>query len=97
MSNEKWTEGDWRVVKKDQPVGWAEYEIAWSDIGELVCDVVYEEADAHLMAASKKLYGALKDAMRSARKDFPPGEEGERMFREAYAEQMEALAAARGE
>lgn len=36
------------------------YDIAWSDDGELVAEHVYERADAQLMAASKELLAALK-------------------------------------
>lgn len=54
------TQGDWRVVKLNQPVGYAEYQIAWSEIGELVADVVYTEADAKVMAAAPDLLEALQ-------------------------------------
>ena len=68
--NAAFTQGDWYVIEKKQPVGYAHYEIAWSEHGELVCDIVYEKADAHLMAASKKMYEALR-AMMSERFNGP--------------------------
>lgn len=57
------TPGFWRVIEKRQRVGFAMYEIAWSDDNELVCDIVYEKADAHLMSAAKEMFEALKLAV----------------------------------
>lgn len=59
MSELKATPGPWRVIEKAKPVGWAHFEVAWSDYDELVCDIVYEEADAHLIAAAPEMYEAL--------------------------------------
>lgn len=56
----KHTPAPWRVIKKEYPVGYSEYEIAWSEDGELVCDVVYTEADARLIAAAPDLLEALQ-------------------------------------
>lgn len=56
----KHTQGDWRVIKKAQRIGYADYEIAYSDDGELICDIVYSEADARLIAAAPNLLDALK-------------------------------------
>ena len=55
-----------------------------------------QEANARLIAAAPELLEALEDAMRSARHDFAPGPEGEAKFREAYAEQVAAIAKAKG-
>lgn len=63
MSAFKGTPGPWRAVKKGRPIGWADWEIAWSDDGELVCDVVYTADDARLIAAAPDLLEALKDAL----------------------------------
>ena len=59
----KHTPGPWRAVKRAQPIGWAEWEVAWSDDGELVCDVVYHEADARLIAAAPELLEALVECL----------------------------------
>lgn len=44
--------------------------------------------------AAPDLLAALKDAMRSSRKDFKAGPDGDRQHREAYAEQFAALSKA---
>lgn len=49
-----------------------------------------------LITAAPDLLAALKDALRSSRKDFKTGPDGDRQHREAYAEQFAALAKARG-
>lgn len=53
-------------------------------------------ANARLIAAAPDLLAALKDAMRSSRKDFKSGPDGDRQYREAYAEQFAAIAKATG-
>lgn len=55
---------------------------------------VEQRANARLIAAAPDLLSALKDAMRSARKDFKHGPDGDRQHREAYAEQFAAIAKA---
>lgn len=57
------TPGPWKVHKKPVRIGFAEYEIHYSDDGECVADVVYEEGDAHLIAAAPDMYKALKDML----------------------------------
>lgn len=52
------TVGDWYPIRRER-VGYAEWAICWSPDGERIADIVYEEADARLMAASKALYAAL--------------------------------------
>lgn len=62
MSN--YTPGPWKAVHRGKH--WnnpsvENYEIWWSEDGELVVDQVYEEADAHLIAAAPELLEALKN------------------------------------
>ena len=71
---EKFTKGEWRV----NPVGphWnnpeiAQYEITYSDAGECITDHVYELADAHLIAASPKMYKFLDDLANGRGTDYP--------------------------
>ena len=66
MSTEqKWTPGQWRVINNgphwnNQRI--TNWEIAYSQDGELVAEHVYEESDAYLMAAAKELYILLETA-----------------------------------
>lgn len=69
MSNERFTQGEWRVV----PTGahWNNPElqnlqICYSDVGECVCDTVYEKADAHLISAAPDMYRALREVVLGA-------------------------------
>ncbi len=55
----KHTPGPWKAYKRAEPVGFAEYEIHYSDDGECVAEVVHGEADAHLIAAAPDMYEAL--------------------------------------
>lgn len=91
MSNEKFTQGEWRVV----PTGahWNNPElqnlqICYSDVGECVCDTVYEKADAHLISAAPDMYRALQKVM---------SYQGEHMEDWLYDECVAALAKADGE
>lgn len=54
------------------------------------------ERQQRLALAAPALLTALKDALRSCRKDFPAGPEGEAAFRAAYSEQFAAIALATG-
>ena len=56
------TPGPWSAVKRER-IGFAEWQVAWSPDGELVCDIVYEEADAQLIAAAPELLAALQDLL----------------------------------
>jgi len=59
-------------------------------------DAEENEANAHLISAAPDLLSALKDAMRSTRKDFESGPDGDRQHTEAWAEQFAAIAKAEG-
>lgn len=62
--------------------------------------VLFHDADENAAFVTKAanshddLVAALKDALRSSRKDFKAGPDGDRQHREAYAEQFTALAKA---
>lgn len=53
------TVGNWRAIKREK-IGEAEWAVAWSDDDELVCDIVYTEDDARLIAAAPELLEALE-------------------------------------
>ena len=57
------TPGDWSVKHwpKSGPNGWESWEICHGSIGESVCERVYTEADANLMAAAPDLLAACED------------------------------------
>ena len=58
MSSEtKFTKGEWRVERFVNNKG---FEIAFNDDGEVVADYVYEESDAHLIAAAPEMYEMLE-------------------------------------
>lgn len=59
-----YTKGPWRLI--DNGPHWnnpniTNYKIAWSDAGELVCEHVYEQADARLIAASPAMAEYLSE------------------------------------
>ena len=57
MSNEaRFTKGDWRVERFVNGKG---FEIAFNDDGEVIADYVYEESDAHLIAAAPEMYNYI--------------------------------------
>ncbi len=81
MSEAKFTPGEWRAVKRER-IGDAEWQVCWSDAGECVCDVVYQEADAKLMAASKALHAlAMRVAEHFEYTDAPMGVEARRILK----------------
>ena len=88
----KHTPGPWRVLRMVEPIGYAEFQVAWSDDGELVCDVVYEEADARLIAFAPELLVALKNMVSLASPYFTDGPQ-----RVAISEARAAIAKAEGE
>lgn len=59
MTKEKFTPNEWQAVPTTTN-GSNGFNIQWSNDGELVADFVYEQADAHLIAAAPKLYNMLK-------------------------------------
>ncbi len=59
----KHTAGPWKAHELTRPIGLAKWQIHWSDDGECVADVVYEEADAKLIAAAPELLEACRMAL----------------------------------
>lgn len=57
MSEVKFTKGEWKVERFVNNKG---FEISFNDDSEVVADYVYEEADAHLIAAAPAMYNALE-------------------------------------
>jgi hypothetical protein len=56
------TKGNWYI--NDCGVHWnnpdlKRLEVCYSEIGEVICDTVYTEADANLIAAAPEMYAAL--------------------------------------
>lgn len=96
----RFTPGKWRVVDRTTN-GVKGYEICWSDNGECVTDHVYEEADAHVMAAAKDLYEALYRAMKFIESHVADPDITEEMSKAwmalEVADPYGALAKARGE
>lgn len=104
MSGENWTPGPWVTKRDGDFVTMSGHDLAWTDFAEVVVRIHGEPTDdpegianAHLIAAAPELYEALKDVLRSARKDFMTGPEGDIEFREAYSEAFATLRKARGE
>jgi hypothetical protein len=65
MSNlTKFTKGNWYI--NDCGVHWnnpdlKRLEVCYSEIGEVICDTVYTEADANLIAAAPEMYELLEE------------------------------------
>ena len=101
MSETRWTKGPWRAGASefypglDGPLTKRVY--TESPPNEIDVSGDNCRANALLIAAAPELYEALKDVLRSARKDFPSGEWGEAEFEAAYGEALDALRKARGE
>jgi hypothetical protein len=70
MSKLNHTPGPWHVIKKQSRVGYADYEVAWSEDGELVCDIVYHEGDANLIAAAPDLLALLIESQNNIGGDW---------------------------
>ena len=90
----KHTPGPWSLQTRQTQVyvSACDFQIA------LLCDGDSSqiEANARLIAAAPDMLAALKDALRSSRKDFEWGADGDRQHREAYAEQFAAIDKAEG-
>ena len=67
MSNEKFTQGEWRVEE-----GYYDnaYEVAFGNDGYLIAEYVYTKEDAHLIAAAPDLYRALEKIAKQHRKHY---------------------------
>ena len=67
MSNlTKFTKGNWYI--NDCGVHWnnpdlKHLEVCYSEIGEVICDTVYTEADANLIAAAPEMYELLEELL----------------------------------
>ena len=58
----KFTKGNWYI--NDCGIHWnnpdlKRLEVCYSEIGEVICDTVYTEADANLIAAAPEMYTEL--------------------------------------
>jgi hypothetical protein len=59
----KFTKGSWYI--NDCGIHWnnpdlKHLEVCYSEIGEVICDTVYTEADANLIAAAPEMYDEIK-------------------------------------
>ena len=79
MNEIKFTKGEWRVEGFVNGKG---FEIAFNDDGEVIADYVYEESDAHLIAAAPKMYKFLDDIANGRGVDYPI----EQLLKEARGE-----------
>jgi hypothetical protein len=67
MNEPKFTPGPWKVGRphnEDVPSainGWNYYPIYYGNDEEQVCDIVYNKADADLIAAAPDMYAALEN------------------------------------
>jgi hypothetical protein len=65
MSNlTKFTKGDWYINYCGAHWNNSELqrlEVCYSEIGECICDTVYTEADANLIAAAPEMYELLEE------------------------------------
>jgi hypothetical protein len=94
MNTEKFTPGEWKVVERWYDFAKVSmYHIQWSKDDEEVAERIYTKADAHLMAASKELYFALKELVGNCR----PGWQEVNVSRETIDKALNALKKARGE
>ena len=70
----KFTKGSWYI--NDCGIHWnnpdlKHLEVCYSEIGEVVCDTVYTEADANLIAAAPEMYKMLDDLANGRGVDYP--------------------------
>lgn len=66
------TKGNWNAKKAHgvAPDGKPMYEIEYTHDGELIAELVYEAADAQMMAASKEMAQTLADIYMSSNSKF---------------------------
>jgi len=90
-SESKFTPGPWHVGRGHElstgMKGWEYYPVCWSKDDENVCDIVYNKADANLIAAAPEMY-AMLDLIRAilvAREDGS-AERIEKILRKARGE-----------
>ena len=70
----EFTKGNWYI--NDCGVHWnnpalKRIEICYSEVGEVICDTVYVEADANLIAAAPEMYKMLDDLANGRGVDLP--------------------------
>jgi hypothetical protein len=70
----KFTKGRWYI--NDCGIHWnnpdlKHLEVCYSEIGEVICDTVYTEADANLIAAAPEMYKFLDDLANGRGTDYP--------------------------
>ena len=67
MSEPKFTPGPWHVGRGHElstgMKGWEYYPVCWSKDDENVCDIVYNKADADLIAAAPEMYELLSEIL----------------------------------
>ena len=95
MSESKFTQGAWWAIEGLAEDTW-DIRTGGGDDAIAICETVWEEADAHLIAAAPLLYKALRQLERA----FAVGAEGYRAVADregALRAARAALRAARGE
>ena len=67
MSEPNFTPGPWHVGHGHElstgMEGWEYYPVCWSKDDENVCDIVYNKADADLIAAAPEMYAELEEIL----------------------------------
>ena len=67
MTEPKFTPGPWHVGRGHElstgMKGWEYYPVCWSKDDENVCDIVYNKADADLIAAAPEMYELLSEIL----------------------------------
>jgi len=63
----KHTQGPWTAIEFNLPIGGCTHEIQHGTDGEVVCENVYGEANAKLIAAAPELLECVLDALSDLR------------------------------
>ena len=75
MNKPNFTPGPWHVGRGHELVtgmsGWKYYPVCWSKDDENVCDIVYNKADADLIAAAPEMYKILDELLGSLKFHHP--------------------------